>query len=205
MIDRYDLFTPPPSLREMLDWLWEDTLALAGGSRMPSWPPSLGGRASIDVYQEGDNVVVEAPLPGVRPEEIAVTVEHGILTIRGRRAGGGEPGRIYLLRERHADDPVYRVRLPATVDADAAQATLEHGILRVSFPIAEAYRPRRISVQAGGAAALSVPSDDRQTVTARPNGHQALAAPADGQQDTPSAGKPRHKPSRRTRVASRKA
>ena len=94
-----------------------------------------------------DELVVEAALPGIKPDDVEITVENGTLTIRGyyreeRREGEGE----YLVR-RSAAAPFSRsVSLPTGLEPDKATATFEHGVLTLRIPRAEEVKPRQIRI-----------------------------------------------------------
>ncbi len=76
MIDRYDPTQRGLSLRQLMDRLIEDAFVMPGQS---GGPGSGMGSLAMDVYEEGNTLVVEAQLPGLKPEEIDVTVERGVL------------------------------------------------------------------------------------------------------------------------------
>ncbi len=104
----------------------------------------------LDVVEEGDNIVVHASVPGVKPEDIDVTLEENVLTIKGKaedekehKEGG------YLMRERRAGAFHRTLRLPATVDTEKAIPTYEHGVLTVTFPKVEAKKAKHLKVVAG--------------------------------------------------------
>ena len=170
MIERYDPFGQMLSLRQMMDRLMEEAFV------MPRDPvgqlPGAAGPA-MNVYEEGDNLVVETQLPGVKPEDIDVNIEHGTLTIRGQiRAEQERRERNYLVREHRSGSFSRSLRLPATVDPDACQATYEHGTLRLTLPKSEAARPRRISITSAG------PSADRESLAGPAGSGASATAPA---------------------------
>ena len=143
MLDRYDPFFRPLSLRQMMDRLLEDAFVSPGGLA----DQFGGGGPPLNAFEEGDHLVVEAQLPGIKPEDIDVTVEQGVLTIRGEtKAEEERKERNYLIREHRAGRFSRSLRLPATYDPDACQADFEHGVLRLSFPKSEAAKPRRIQI-----------------------------------------------------------
>lgn len=150
MIDRYDPFGRTMSLRQMMDRILEDAFVMPRGGQ------SAGGdggqlTTALNVYEEGDDLIVEAQLPGLRPEDVEVTVERGTLTIRGEtKADEERKERNYLIREHRRGTFSRSVTLPETVDPDAAKATFEHGMLRLTFPKSQQARPRRIQVAVGG-------------------------------------------------------
>jgi HSP20 family protein len=151
MIERYDPFGRLMSLRQMMDRLMEDAFIVPREGQ-----PTGMGSTALNVYEEGDNLVVEAQLPGMKPEDIDVSVERGVLTIRGQtKAEEERKERNYLVREHRTGSFVRSVRLPETADPDKAQATFENGVLRLAFPRIEQAKPRRIQVGSGGQQALA--------------------------------------------------
>jgi HSP20 family protein len=86
----------------------------------------------------------------VRPEDVNITVEGGTLTIRGEVSQEQErQDRNYLIREVRQGSFIRTLRLPDTIDPDRAEASFEHGVLRLRFPRSEQAKPRRISIGAG--------------------------------------------------------
>lgn len=112
--------------------------------------PWEAGYPAVDLYERGDEVVVEAELPGIDPEDIDVEVSDHHLVIRGqtRRATEEENRGIYR-RERRFGAFVRSVALPEDVDVDRAAASYHQGVLEVRLPKKEGRR-RRIAVQRQG-------------------------------------------------------
>ena len=119
----------------------------------PRNPAYINGRDGtkwsipLDAYEEGDNLVVRASLPGVNPEDIDVTVEDRILTISGSTKVDekrDEDG--YLLRERRTGSFYRTVRLPETVDATKGEPHYENGILTITLPKVEAKKAKHLTV-----------------------------------------------------------
>ncbi|MBL8862092.1 MAG: Hsp20/alpha crystallin family protein [Planctomycetes bacterium] len=104
---------------------------------------------SIDVWSEGDDLRLRALLPGVRPEDLEVTVEGDQLTLRGTIESAGAPseGR-WIRRERMGGSFQRTLQLPFAIEADAVKARLVHGVLELELPRAAAEKPRKIQVQA---------------------------------------------------------
>jgi HSP20 family protein len=104
----------------------------------------------LDVVQQGDNIIVKASVPGVNPEDIDVSIENDVLTIKGqtREEREHQEGN-YLMRERRAGSFYRALRLPDTLDSDQAQCHYEHGVLSITFPRMEAKRARRLQVSSG--------------------------------------------------------
>ena len=104
----------------------------------------------LDVVEEGDEIAVHASVPGVKPENIQVTVEDGVLTIKGEAHGDDEErDGNYLVRERRAGRFHRAIRLPDTVDADKADSRYEHGVVTITFPKVEAKKAKRLEIKTG--------------------------------------------------------
>ncbi len=130
-------------LRDEIDRLFEAPLSeLARGSQLLSgWTPAL------DMYEDKDNVYVRAELPGMKKEEIDLSLHGGTLSISGERKS----------EEKFKDAEVYRaerffgrfqrtVTLPTPVAADKVKAQYKDGILTVTLPKAEEAKPKHIDV-----------------------------------------------------------
>jgi len=104
--------------------------------------------APVDVREEDDHIVVSASIPGVRPEDIRVTTEDGLLTISAESHDEGEDKKGgYLVRERRSGEFSRSFRLPDVVDEEGAEAAYEYGVLTVSFPKQEAKRSKQLEVK----------------------------------------------------------
>ncbi len=107
----------------------------------------------VDVVREGDEIVVHASLPGVDPEDIEVSVEENLLTIKGSTKENGKTGERkqdeYLLKERRTGSFRRTLRLPKTADADKARPHYDNGVLTVSFPRLESKKVKRLKVSTG--------------------------------------------------------
>ena len=115
------------------------------GSRNGSvgaWPVPL------DVAHEGDSVVVKASIPGIKPDDVEITIEDGRMTIKGETADEKEEREgAYVLRERRAGKFYRALRLPETVDADKAESSYENGVLTVTLPKLESRKAKKIEVK----------------------------------------------------------
>jgi HSP20 family protein len=134
------------SLREAMDRLFEDSFI------RPGWfAPVWGGTEMlpVDVYETADQLVVKAAVPGVKPEEIEVTVTGDLLTIKGefKAEEKVEKGN-YLRQERRHGNFYRQVGLSASVDADKAKATFENGVLTLELPKVEAAKAKTVKVVA---------------------------------------------------------
>jgi HSP20 family protein len=145
MLDRHDAFGRAMGLRQVMDRLLEDAVVMPRGGDAQS----MGGPA-LNVYEEGDQLTVEAQLPGLKPENLDINVEQGVLTISGQTTTDEErKERNYLVREHRTGRFSRSLRLPATYDSEGCTANFEHGVLKLAFPKSEAAKPRRIQIGGG--------------------------------------------------------
>lgn len=121
-----------------------------------SWPFQSGENGSLtsawlpacDVFEDKDAVKIVAEVPGVRPEDVKISLENNLLTIRGEKKQHAEEKTERVHRYERSYGTFERTfSLPTTVDPDTIAANYEHGILTVSIPKAERARPREIPVQ----------------------------------------------------------
>lgn len=102
---------------------------------------------AIDLADTGEAFEVHASLPGFAKEDVDISVDDNVLTIRAsRREESEENQRNFLRRERRLASVSRQVRLPAPVNDEGASAELRDGVLTLRLPKAEDVRPRRISV-----------------------------------------------------------
>lgn len=114
------------------------------------WMEEMEGQLAIDVYQTPDNLVIKAPIAGVRQEDLEVSITEEQVTIKGeRRDQQNESVEGYLVQECYWGAFSRTFDLPILVDADQAQARLIDGILTITIPKAAKTRTRTISVQVG--------------------------------------------------------
>jgi HSP20 family protein len=103
---------------------------------------------AVDVYQDKDNVIVEAPLAGVDPDKVSVSVENDVLKIEGKSEHKSEVDDQNYYRKEVRYGGFYRaIALPTHVKSDKANAVFENGLLKVTIPKAEEAKPKTIKVQ----------------------------------------------------------
>lgn len=131
------------SLRDELDTLFE----------MPTW--SNFGRQSqlfsgwspaLDLYQNNDNVIARVELPGMRKEDIDISLQDGMLTIHGERKSESSEGAKAERTERYVGKFRRSISLPTQVDANKVTANYRDGILTITLPKAEEAKPKQIKV-----------------------------------------------------------
>lgn len=132
------------TLRDDLDTLLELPF-LTGSARQTQlftgWTPAL------DLYQNNDNVVAVVELPGLRKEDIEISLHDGTLTIGGeRKSDGATNGENATRTERFTGKFRRTITLPTRVDSNKVNATYKDGILTVTLPKAEEAKPKQIQV-----------------------------------------------------------
>lgn len=115
-----------------------DVSGLAEGGK---WAPA------VDIYETGEALVVEAELPGMDPHEIEITVDEGILTVKGERKHDSVVNDENYYRVERAWGSFQRsIRLPAEAEQDMVKASYEAGVLKITVPKAEPLEPKSIAV-----------------------------------------------------------
>src|SRR5579871_5295494 len=145
-ITRWDPFGEMLSLRQAMDRLFEDAWVRPGSPVAGDG----GGAATlaVDLYETGDEVVVSASVPGVKPEDIDITVQGELLTIKGESKVEHEVKEgTYHRQERRFGRFQRQIVLPTTVRSDGASAQFENGVLTLHLPKAEEAKERHIPVQ----------------------------------------------------------
>src|SRR4051794_5490025 len=139
-------FSELVTLRQAMDRLFDDTV-FRPYSYNGNGNGELG-RLPLDVRTTADSLVVEASLPGVKPEDVDITVENGTLTIRAEDHSEREEDQGgWVVREIARGSVMRTVTLPTGLEHDKAEATFEHGVLTLRFPKAEQVKPRQIRIQ----------------------------------------------------------
>ena len=131
------------NLRDEIDRLFEAPLAewVRSTQLLSGWTPAL------DVYEDKDNIVVKAELPGMKREEIELSLHDGSLNISGERKGVNKyEGADVYRSERFVGKFQRTVTLPSPVAADKVKAHYNDGILTVTLPKTEEAKPKHIDV-----------------------------------------------------------
>jgi HSP20 family protein len=112
-------------------------------------PMARGGMMpAVDVYQTKNDVVIEASLPGLKAEDVNLSIENDVLTIEGKIEQKSEvDDKEYYRREVRMGSFHRAVALPASVQSDKADAKFEDGILKVVIPKAEHAKPKTINIK----------------------------------------------------------
>lgn len=117
-----------------LDWQYRDSVNA-------SWVPP------VDIFEEKEAIRITAEVPGVRPEDVKISLEGNVLTVHGQKRQLAEEHTERVHRyERTYGEFERTFNLPSSVDANKISASYEHGILTITLPKAEQARPREIQV-----------------------------------------------------------
>jgi HSP20 family protein len=141
-ITRWDPFSELADMRRTMDALFDE------GRTRSSWlTPGIESYFPVDLYETKDEVVVEAALPGVKPEDIDISVTGQTVTVKGESKDEHESkAQNFYRHERRHGTFVRQFQLPTEVDSDKAQASFEHGVLELRLPKSEAMKPKSIKV-----------------------------------------------------------
>ena len=135
---------PLSELRHRVDQMFRDLSEGGEGS----WTPS------IDVVRREDAIVVRADIPGIKPEDVKVTIEDEVLTVAGEHEEKSESkDERYVRRERRYGSFSRSMPLPRGVRAEDVKATTEDGVLEVTVPLPAEEAPKKVEIkpQAKGA------------------------------------------------------
>jgi HSP20 family protein len=143
-------FDPFGDLRTTMDRLFEEgfsrpwrLLGSDSGTTEMAFP--------VEVSESESEIDIKAALPGVKPEEVEISIQNDVLSIRAEhREETKDEKKDYYRREIRYGSFHRSLALPSTVDSDKAEAKFENGILKLRLPKAEAARPRQIKVTGGG-------------------------------------------------------
>jgi HSP20 family protein len=130
-------------LRTMMDRLLDTAFA---PSAWGGWNGAGAAGFGADVYETDTGYTIQCVLPGLDPQNVAVTVQDNVLTISGERARRGPEGARPVFQEIGYGAFRRQFMLPAPVEAGRAEATYEGGLLNVTLPKAESARPKTIQV-----------------------------------------------------------
>src|SRR5215471_12697590 len=146
-IVRYDPFRDLRTLQEEVNRLFTGSMPRAfddEGIARGAWAPS------VDIYENKEQIVLEAELPGMKREDFDLTIENNVITLRGeRRFEKTNDTDNYHRVERSYGAFTRSFTLPPTVSGDGATAEYRNGVLRVTLPKREEAKARRIEVSGG--------------------------------------------------------
>lgn len=122
---------------ERVGWPWAGERRIGGGS----FPP-------VNVYESSDAIRVQCEVPGVRQNDLEVSITGDTLVVKGKKEPLADaPDRQFIIRERGSGEFVRTIVLPDAVQGDKIQAELTSGILTILMPKAEAAKPKQIQIR----------------------------------------------------------
>ena len=133
--------SPIFGLRREIDRLFEDTFARDGNSFTPA----------VDIKENDNEIRLDLALPGLKPEDVEITAETGVLTVRGEKHAERKEGdeSRYQIIERSYGTFMRMFQLPQGIDADQIKAEFNNGVLSLHIPRAALPQPKRIEISAG--------------------------------------------------------
>ena len=160
MLYRNSFSAPVFGLRREIDRLFEDTFGRGEGTN--TWSPA------VDVRESEKELRLEVELPGINPEEVEVTADNGVLTIRGdkktERKEGDEESRYHVV-ERSYGTFMRSFQLPQGLDESKIEADYNNGILAIHLPKTALPQPRKIEIGSSKQAQVSNVSTRQGQVT----------------------------------------
>lgn len=163
------------------------------GGQGIAWMPK------IDVKRSGDDVMVRAELPGIKPEDVDIELTDNVLTIKGERSSEEEKeNEGWLIRESSYGSFERSISIPEGVDPSAIKANFENGVLEVEVPKAfEASKPRTTKIEVGQQTQMQLGQQSGQKAQgsqqAQPKGKSAQQGATPGQAATPQETDAEHK------------
>jgi HSP20 family protein len=119
----------------------QDEKTTEGSIATAEWAPA------VDIKEETDKFVIIADIPGVKPEDIEVSMEAGVLTVKGQKESETKTEKEGYKRVERTSGSFYRrFSLPDSADGEAINAKCKHGVLEIVIPKREAVKPKRINV-----------------------------------------------------------
>jgi HSP20 family protein len=143
---RWEPWSDLMSLRDAMDRLFEESVVRPRAG----WLAPLGAEnLAVDMYETDEEVVVKTAVPGVKSEDIGVSITGDVLTIKGETEAEEKVEKAnYIRQERRYGAFSRSLTLPSTVVADKATAEFENGVLILTLPKAEEVKPKTIKIKA---------------------------------------------------------
>ena len=150
------------NLRQAMDRMFNETFTTGRGFPVNVVRKTGTGSAPIalDVYATDEQAVVLAAVPGVDPSQIEVRIEKNTVTVKGEIANAAASaeakGASWYLHELPYGKFERSLTLPWDIDLETADATFQHGLLRLTLPKAQSAKPKQIQVRVGAAQPVAI-------------------------------------------------
>jgi len=105
--------------------------------------------APCDIYEDKNELVVRLDLPGLRKDDVSVTMQEGVLTVKGERKLQAPKDATFYTQERVSGTFTRTIQLPVAVDAGKIDAHFRDGVLEITLPKTEEAKPKQIEVKVG--------------------------------------------------------
>ena len=142
---RWEPFRDLVSLREAMDRLFEESVVRPRAG----WPaPFEGPVLGIDMAETADTIIVKSDIPGIKAEDLEISITGDTLTIKGEMKAEEEINEEnYIRRERRRGAFCRSLTIPVPVVTDKAEAEFENGVLTLTLPKAEEIKPKAIKIK----------------------------------------------------------
>jgi HSP20 family protein len=153
----YDPFRELRSLQDEVNRLFTGSFDRGEtGMMRGAWNPS------VDIFENKDQIVLEAELPGMKPEDVNISIENNVLTIHGeRRFEKKDESDNFHRVERSYGSFTRSFTLPPTVSSENVEANFDNGILRLALAKREEAKPRRIEIKAGASEPKTIEAETK--------------------------------------------
>ena len=138
---------PVGMLRNEVDRLFADFFGPTSGAAASAQAAPGRTFPALNVWEQDNELFVEAEVPGLKSEDLDISVVANQLIIKGRRTDFEQREATYHRRERGVGEFTRTIELPVVVEPDAVQAKLTDGVLLITLPKAETAKPRKIQVK----------------------------------------------------------
>jgi len=160
-IIRRDPFFELTSLRDRMNQLFNQSFGFEGlGMEQPLTEANF--LPPVDISEDEHNIVLLAEIPGVKPDDLNITLENNVLTITGNRKFKEEEKKENYHRiERRYGKFTRSFTLPATLDAESVNAVFENGILNITLPKKAEFKPKQITIGVKTPTAVAVKNKEK--------------------------------------------
>ncbi len=137
------------SKKDLEEILGEDDKGKNKEGKSEDWLTEYEGQLTVDVYQTSSDIIVKAPIAGVKPEDVEISITDDVLSIKGERKEENK-----VTRENYYTQECYwgafsrSIILPVPVLTEKAQATFKNGVLTITVPKSERIKTKNIKVKA---------------------------------------------------------
>jgi HSP20 family protein len=142
----WEPFREMMSLREAMNRLFEESFLRPG-----AFGSEEGGlNTPVDVYETDSDIVLKAAVPGVKPEDLDITITGDVLTIKGefKEEQQQEQKRTYIRQERRYGSFSRTLTLPTAIDSNNVKASFENGVLSLEMPKKQDVKPKSVKIAA---------------------------------------------------------